>query len=242
MTVGDLVVQMRNVGVAYRRRAGFMRSDLYWALRDVSFDLNHGETLGVIGRNGAGKSTLLRILAGIMAPDSGELFNHGYRASLLSLQVGFVPHLTGRENAVLSALLLGMGRKAIENKIDEIIEFSELEEFIDQPAHTYSMGMRARLGFSVAYQADPDILLIDEVLGVGDAPFKKKSAAAIHEKIGSNKSVVLVSHVIPTIRSLCDRVVWIENGRTRMEGATEEVLDAYQAVATQPPAGSAKTG
>lgn len=156
----------------------------FWALKDISFDIFHGETLGVIGRNGVGKSTLLCLIAGIIDPDMGTVFRaENCHASLLSLQVGFVPQLTGRENAVLSGILLGMHRETIESRMEEIIAFSELDEFIDQPIYTYSTGMRARLGFSVAFQTDPDILLVDEVLGVGDADFREKILARHAPKI-----------------------------------------------------------
>jgi lipopolysaccharide transport system ATP-binding protein len=199
----------------------------YWALKDISLDLYHGETLGIIGRNGVGKSTLLRVLSGIIVPDRGRVANVGISASLLSLQVGFIPQLTGRENAVLSGMLMGLHRREVEEKMDAIIEFSELGSFFDQPVRSYSVGMRARLGFSVAIQTDPDVLLIDETLGVGDAAFQKKSSEAMREKIRSNKTVVLASHMTQTVRDLCDRVVWIENGTARLEGNTEAVVSAY---------------
>ncbi|HSN17654.1 MAG TPA: ABC transporter ATP-binding protein, partial [Gammaproteobacteria bacterium] len=185
---GDTVIELKNIGVRYRRKAGFMRSNAFWALHDVSFDLKHGENLGVIGRNGAGKSTLLRLLAGILAPDTGSIVHRVERVSLLALQAGFIPALTGRENAVLSGILLGMKRAEVEARMDEMVRFAELENFIDEPVRTYSSGMRARLGFTVAFQADPDVLLIDEVLGTGDAGFKEKSAAAMQAKIASDKT------------------------------------------------------
>lgn len=222
---------MRNVGVYYQRRRGGGRigpSSRIWALRDVSLELYQGETLGIIGRNGAGKSTLLRLLAGIIRPDRGELINYGYRATLLSLQVGFLDYLSGRENIVLSGLLLGMHRREIEDRIDDIIEFSELGDFIDEPIQSYSSGMRARLGFATAFYVDPDVLLIDEVLGVGDAEFVAKSKAVMRERIRSDKTVVMVSHSAQVIRSLCDRAVWIEKAETRAAGPTVEVLEAYE--------------
>lgn len=222
-------LRLRNVAVSYRRRAGVLRWARYWALKDVSFEVYHGETLGIIGRNGTGKSTLLRVLAGIIAPDGGEIENDGCRVSLLSLQVGFIPHLTGRQNAVLSGMLLGLHRRQIERRMEAVVAFSELGEFIDQPVRSYSMGMRARLGFSVAFQADPDVLLVDEVLGVGDLAFRQKSSDAMRERIRSNKTVVLVSHATQTVLELCDRVIWIDGGRTRMEGAPKQVLDQYAA-------------
>lgn len=223
------VLELRNVGVRYVRGRSLLpgRSSDFWAIQDVSMVIRRGETLGVIGRNGAGKSTLLRLLSGIIRPDRGEMIDHGYLSTLLSLQVGFVPHLSGRKNAVLSGLLLGLSLREIEERMDSIVEFAELEEFIDEPIQTYSSGMRARLGFSTAFHVDPDILLVDEVLGVGDAAFVKKSKAVMREKIRSDKTVVLVSHSAGSIRSLCDRAIWIDKGRVAAEGDVEEVLDAY---------------
>ncbi len=225
---GEPAIRLRHVGVSYRRRAGFARASMFWALRDVSLDLFHGETLGIIGRNGVGKSTLLRVLAGIIAPDRGEMVSDGCRASLLSLQVGFIPHLTGRENAMLSGMLLGLSRRAMLDGMESIIGFAEQEEFIDQPVSTYSAGMRARLGFSVAFMAKPDVLLVDEILGVGDEGFRAKSTAAMRDRLKSNQTVVLVSHSAPTVRELCNRVIWIEGGATFMAGPTDEVMDAYE--------------
>ena len=224
---GDTVIELKNIGVRYRRKAGFMRSNAFWALHDVSFDLKHGENLGVIGRNGAGKSTLLRLLAGILAPDTGSIVHRVERVSLLALQAGFIPALTGRENAVLSGILLGMKRAEVEARMDEMVRFAELENFIDEPVRTYSSGMRARLGFTVAFQADPDVLLIDEVLGTGDAGFKEKSAAAMQAKIASDKTVVIVTHQADTVLELCDRVVWVEKGVTVEIGEPAEVVEHY---------------
>jgi lipopolysaccharide transport system ATP-binding protein len=225
---GETIIELKNVGVRYRRKAGFMRSNAFWALHDVSFDLRHGETLGVIGRNGAGKSTLLRLLAGILAPDTGSILRKTDRVSLLALQAGFIPALTGRENAVLSGILLGMSRAGVEARMDDMVRFAELEQFIDEPVRTYSSGMRARLGFTVAFQADPDVLLIDEVLGIGDASFKEKSSAAMREKIASDKTVVIVTHHPETILDLCDRVVWVEKGVTVEIGEPAGVAEHYQ--------------
>ena len=223
------VLTLENVGVAYRRGRSPWRGESYWALKDVSLTLRQSETLGVIGRNGVGKTTLLRVIAGIIEPDTGQIFNNGVRASMLSLQVGFVPLLTGRENAILSGMLLGAAKDRLEARMDELVAFAELEEFIDEPVASYSAGMRARLGFAVAMQADPDVLLIDEVLGVGDAAFRKKSSDEIRRRIRSSRSVILVSHNIGMMRSLCDRVVWIEKGVSKMEGEAGKVLDAYDA-------------
>ncbi len=224
-----LVLALHNVGVRYWKGGGLFRRHRseFWALQDVSFQLHAGETLGVVGKNGAGKSTLLRLLAGIIKPDKGHFVNHGFQTTLLSLQIGFIPHLSGRMNIILSGILLGLTRREIEDKMASIIDFAEIGDFIDEPLQTYSSGMRARLGFSTAFHADPDVLLIDEVLGVGDASFVKKSKKVMRERIQSDKTVVLISHSAGQIRSLCTRVVWIDNGTVAMDGPTEEVLDAY---------------
>jgi lipopolysaccharide transport system ATP-binding protein len=221
------ILRLQDVGVSYPRRAGFFKRARFWALRSVSFDLYHGESLGIVGRNGSGKSTLLKVLAGILSPDRGSLEREALRAALLTLKVGFLPYLTGRQNAILSGMLMGIRRREIELNMDAITAFAELSAFIDQPLRTYSSGMKARLGFAVAFQSDPDILLVDEVLGVGDAEFKRKSATLMRRKIQSNKTVVIVSHTAAVIRQLCDRVVWIENGETKQVGPTDEVLAMY---------------
>ena len=225
---GGPIIELKNVGVRYRRKAGFMRSNAFWALHDVSFDVMQGETLGIIGRNGAGKSTLLRLLAGILAPDLGTVVSHTDRVSLLALQAGFIPALTGRENAMLSGILLGMTRAEVEARMDDMVRFAELEQFIDEPVRTYSSGMRARLGFTVAFQAEPDVLLIDEVLGIGDAGFKEKSSAAMRTKINSDKTVVVVTHHPETVLELCDRVVWVNQGVTMEIGEPRQVTEHYR--------------
>lgn len=226
--IGDPVLELRNVGLSYSEgRLRLLGRKKLWVLNDVSFVLNEGETLGLIGHNGVGKSTLLRLLAGIYAPDKGRIFRYKGRASLLSLNAGFVPHLTGRENAILSGILLGMSKKQVLKILDSIHEFSELGEFFDEPIHTYSSGMLARLGFSVAFQARSEILLIDEVLGVGDENFRIKSTDAMKQRIRENGTVILVSHSADTIKELCDRAVWIDNGRSEMDGPVDLVIDAY---------------
>ena len=232
MAVADSqpLLTLDHVGLAFRRGGlGFRRGSPFWVLKDISFKLYHGETLGVIGRNAAGKSTLLRLLAGIITHDRGTFVNHGYTTALLSLQTGFVPYLTGRQNAILSGILLGLRRREVEARMEAIVEFSELGDFIDQPLSSYSSGMRARLGFAVAYQLEPDILLIDETLGVGDEEFKAKSQQAMHERIRSDKTIVLVSHHPGTIRQLCDRAVLIDEGVSVMTGSVQEVEAAYHA-------------
>ncbi len=224
--LGEKVISLHNVGACYggmfsRKRKG------YWALSDVSFSLHRGETVGIVGRNGAGKSTLMRLLAGIIEPDRGEIINSNVSVQLLALQVGFDGQLSGRANAIMSGMLLGMRKQKIINCLPEIIDFSNLEDFIDQPVNTYSNGMKARLGFAIACQANPDVLLIDEILSVGDGLFRHKSQRVLKERITSNETVVIVSHQDDTLRELCDRIVWIEDGVTRMEGGAEEVLQAY---------------
>jgi len=223
------ILSLENVGLYYSRRQGFLKRTRFWALQDVSFDLNAGETLGVIGRNGVGKSTLLRVLAGIIAPDTGRMIFHrpGLRISLISLGAGFVPYLSGRENAILNGLMLGSNKQEVLSRMDDIVAFSELDGFFDEPVNTYSTGMKARLGFSVAYHLEPDVILLDEVLGVGDEAFRKKSTDAMKERIKSDKTVVLVSHNVPILKELCDRIVWIEGGRTLAQGEAPDMLAAY---------------
>ena len=226
--MNQLAISVENIGVAYRRKSGFFRQEKFWAINDVSFNVYHGETLGIVGRNGAGKSSLLRVLAGIVNPDKGHVTNHGVTASLLSLQVGFVNHLTGRENAILSGMMLGLPKNQVLNRIDDIREYSDIGDFFDQPVNSYSSGMRARLGFSVAIYVNPDVILLDEVLGVGDIEFREKSSATIKTIIKSDKTVVLVSHNGSVIKQLCDRVVWIDEMSTKMEGEPDEVVSCYE--------------
>lgn len=225
---GKILINVSNVGVSYRQRTGLLRYKRFWGLKDVSFKLYAGETLGVIGGNGAGKSTLLRLLAGIIEPDKGYIWRYpGVVASLLALSVGFRPELSGRENAVLSGMLLGMKLAVVNERIEEIKAFSDLGDFFEEPVGTYSTGMRARLGFAVAIYADPDILLIDEVLGVGDESFRLKSQVAMREKIKANKTVVLVSHSMDAVRELSDRVLWVHEGRSVACGEPSWVVDGY---------------
>ncbi len=224
-----IMMRLEHVAVAYRVKAGFMKRKEIWALKDVTFSVYEGETLGIIGRNGAGKSTLLQVLSGIIKPDKGTITTakKECHAMLLSLQAGFVGALTGRENIMLGGLFYGIEPRRMKEMMDQVIDFSGIGTFIDQPVNTYSTGMRARLGFAVAIHSDPDIVLIDEVLGVGDIEFKQKSSAAMREKIASDKTVIIVSHNQATLSELCDRVILIENGKCTMQGAPQEVLAAY---------------
>jgi len=225
------LIRLEHVGISYPQRTGFLKHSPYWALEDISFSIVRGETVGIIGRNGVGKTTLLRLMSNIICPDKGHVWRaDNLRTVLLSLQAGFIPSLSGRQNAIISGITLGLPRKKIESCIDRIIEFSALQSFIDRPVATYSAGMRARLGFSVAMHVDPDILLIDEVISVGDEDFRKKSTAVIHERVKANETTVIVTHNAQLARTLCDRLIWIEGGRIRMMGETKSVLDAYLVV------------
>ena len=224
----ESIITFENVGCTYTVRKGFLRVGKYEALRDVSFSINRGETVGIVGRNGAGKSTLLRLVAGVIQPDSGNIIRHTpVSISLLTLQLGFSAELTGRDNAILGAMFLGYSRTAAITSLDAINEFAELGHWFDEPLKSYSSGMKARLGFAVAMEMSPDVLLVDEVLGVGDEAFRKKSTAAMKEKMRSGQTVLFVSHTAATIKELCTSVVWIENGVTRMAGGTDEVIAAY---------------
>jgi lipopolysaccharide transport system ATP-binding protein len=221
------VIRFDDVGVSYRKSLRLFGSNKNWALRQISFDVRKGETLGIIGRNGAGKSTLMKLLANIINPDEGLIKREPGTLQLLSLQVGFLMHLTGRENAIMSGMLLGLRKKDVVSGMKQIIDFSELGEQIDDPVRTYSAGMRARLGFAVARQTNPDVLLIDEALSVGDAQFREKSKTVMAERIRSEKTVVIVSHNEQTIREFCDRVIWLNNGKIQQIGDVEIVLSAY---------------
>ena len=205
-----------------------MKKSRFTALKNISFEVVPGETVGIIGKNGAGKSTILGLLAGVLKATSGQISVEGRLAPLLELGAGFHPELSGRENILLNGILLGMLKREVEEKIDSIIAFSELEEFIDQPIRTYSSGMLARLGFSVAVHSDPDILLVDEVLAVGDQDFQKK---CIEKMIGfkeNGKTIVFVSHNVEEIRRVCGRVIWIEDKKIRLIDESEKVLNEYE--------------
>jgi lipopolysaccharide transport system ATP-binding protein len=208
--------------------ADTLRPGEFWALRDVSFSVGRGEAVGLIGHNGAGKTTLLKLVHGLIKPTSGRILVRGSVRALIALGTGFNPVLTGRENVRVASAVLGFGEKDIERRLEDIVEFSELGDFIDSPIQSYSSGMLARLGFSVAVHTQPDILLVDEVLAVGDLNFAIKCYRKINEFRNNGGSIVLVSHNAYVIRSNCDRVVWIEHGTVQQIGATLEVCDAYE--------------
>jgi lipopolysaccharide transport system ATP-binding protein len=202
--------------------------DTFWALRDVSLEVQNGEVLGLIGRNGAGKTTLLKILSRITRPTTGWVELRGRVRSLLEVGTGFHAELTGRENTFLSGSILGMTKREIERKFDEIVAFAEIEKFIDTPVKHYSSGMYVRLAFAVAAHLEPEILLVDEVLAVGDINFQKKCLGKMGDVARAGRTVVLVSHQLNQIRRLCHRVVWVDGGGVRQDGPAYEVVSAYE--------------
>jgi len=221
------LLELEHIGFTYSTGIGFYGGRRIEALRDVSFTVREGETIGLIGRNGCGKSTLLRVIAGIFAPDRGHIVRHCGRISLLALNVGFDPQLSGSDNLIISCMFLGASRREAEAMHDEIVEFAELADYMNEPLKTFSSGMKARLGFSVGLKMKADLLLIDEVLGVGDASFKKKAQRAMKRRINSEQAVLFVSHNHETVAKLCERVVWLENGEVRDQGDPERVVGAY---------------
>ncbi|PAB58273.1 ABC transporter ATP-binding protein [Anaeromicrobium sediminis] len=199
-----------------------------WAIKDLSFSIEGGQTVGIIGSNGSGKTTLLKTIAGIFKPDSGTIETSTNSISLLTLGAGFQAELSGHENIYINGLLLGLSKKDIDERIDSIIEFSELGDFIYNPLKTYSSGMKSRLAFSIASQVEPDVLLIDEVLGVGDQAFKEKSYNRMKELINGDRTVILVSHSLGVVENMCDKVLWIEKGKFVQYGDTKEVVPKYR--------------
>jgi len=200
----------------------------FTALDHVSFSVRKGETLGLIGRNGAGKSTMLKVISGILKPTEGRVTCRGNIVPMLELGSGFDMELTGRENIFLNGAILGYDEEFLKEKYDEIVEFSELGQFIHVPIRNYSSGMMARLAFSVASVVNPEILIVDEILSVGDAAFQEKSRARMTEMMGGGTTVLFVSHNMEQVREMCSRVVWLEHGTVKMIGAADEICDAYQ--------------
>ena len=235
------LIQFAGVSKTFQRRSGRMllrsllfnpireKSDKppFYALKNVSFTIGEGETVGVIGRNGAGKSTLLSLVAGLSYPDEGIVTVQGRVAALLELGSGFHGDLTGRENIYLNASLLGLSRQKTESRFREIVEFSGVGDFIEEPLRTYSSGMMMRLAFSVAIHVEPAFLIIDEVLAVGDAAFQARCNEKIVELKNAGKGLLIVSHAGSTVQKLCERALWLEHGELVMDGATEEVIAAY---------------
>lgn len=207
--------------------ADLRNEEKFEALKHVSFQVEKGKTLGIIGENGSGKSTMLKILAGISKPTSGSVVTDGRISALIELGAGFHPEISGRENIFINGIILGLGKKQIQEKYEEIVRFAELEEFIDNPVKSYSSGMYMRLGFSIAINVDPDILLIDEVLAVGDASFVPKCLDKINEFRRKGKTIVFVSHDLSTVERICDEAIWFRNGSIEMKGYPKRVVDAY---------------
>jgi lipopolysaccharide transport system ATP-binding protein len=212
--------------------------EMIWALRDVTFDVRKGEVVGIIGQNGAGKSTLLKLLSKITYPTTGSVKVKGRVASLLEVGVGFHDELTGRENVYLNGSILGMRKREVDQRFDAIVDFAGVDQFIDTQIKHYSSGMRLRLGFAVAAHLDPDVLIVDEVLAVGDAEFQKKCLAAMDGLRSGGRTVLFVSHNMAAVENLCSRGIWIDGGRVRMDGAAKDVIGAYMAAA----AGGASAG
>ncbi len=207
--------------------AGLPPANEFWALKDVSFEVKQGEVVGIIGRNGAGKSTLLKILSRITEPTSGRFGIRGRVASLLEVGTGFHPELTGRENIFVSGITLGMTRAEIKKRFDEIVDFSGVEKFLDTPVKHYSSGMQVRLGFAVAAHLESEILIVDEVLAVGDAEFQKKCLGKMERSAVSGQSILLVSHQLPTVRNLCSRSILLESGSITLDSRSDAVVDKY---------------
>lgn len=233
------IVQVRNLSKSYRigkiahgdREGVHLPDKVIWALRDVCFEVFPGEVVGIVGRNGAGKSTLLKILSRIVRPTAGEADIYGRLGSLLEIGTGFHPDLTGRENVYLNGAIIGMGRDEIRRKFDEIVAFSEIEEFLDTPVKHYSSGMQVRLAFSVAAHFEPEILVLDEVLAVGDAAFRQKCFRKMQDVIREGRTIFFVSHDSSSVLRLCRRALLIESGRLTQDGPAETVVKRYLEVA-----------
>lgn len=237
----ETAIEAKDVVIRYRtfkkvsikkalRNIGQKKTEYYEAVRGVSFTLEKGKILGIVGKNGSGKSTLLRAIANIYAPDSGSINTFNNTVSLLALGVGFSKELTGRENIILSGMLLGFSEEHIMNKMKDIIKFAELGEFIDKPVNTYSSGMHSKLSFAITCTLETDIILIDEVLSVGDIKFRKKSHEKLLELINNkDRTVVIVSHNARQLKKLCDEALWIDSGKVVMHGEAKKVVDAYEA-------------
>lgn len=235
----DIAIEVKNLNITYKNISAYsikrslfqlkkVETKLIHAINNVSFDIYDGEILGIIGRNGSGKSTLLNAIAGIFSPDSGTVDLHDNSVSLLSLGAGFQKEVTGRENIALSGILLGFSEREIKEKTEEIMDFAELGDFIDLPVKTYSSGMRSKLAFSITAMLETNIILVDEVLSVGDTKFRKKSYAKMRELIEKpDRTAIIVSHQEETLRELCDRIMWLDKGSVKAIGDTDEILDEY---------------
>lgn len=237
------VIKVDNIGMEFNLSAEkvdnlkeyvikFLKRELlfqeFWALKNISFEVEKGDRVGIIGLNGAGKSTLLKIISGVMKPSQGTVEIKGRIVPLLELGAGFDNDYTGKENIFLNGAILGYSKEFLEEKYDEIVEFSEIKQFINVPIKNYSSGMRARLGFSIATMVEPDILVLDEVLSVGDSKFREKSENRIMSLFDKGITVLFVSHSIDQVKKLCNKAIWLEKGEIKMQGDVEEVCDAYE--------------
>jgi ABC-2 type transport system ATP-binding protein len=238
----SVIVEVNDIGREFRKyyqrtfkefltdRKAKNFNKVFWALRHVTFDVKDGSTTGLIGRNGSGKSTLLKIISGVLTPSEGYVTRPVASAALLELGAGFQPDMTGRENIFLNSAILGRSKKKTQINLDSIIDFSGIEEFIDTPVKFYSSGMYARLGFSIAIHTDPELLLVDEVLSVGDEPFQKKCLSKIKEMQDEGRSIILVTHSAQTVRDFCDSAVLLSHGELISQGDVESVLKKYEAL------------
>jgi len=239
--VSDIAVSVDHVSKSFRLyhernqtlKSAIMRGrrsvhEDFWALRDVSFDVPAGSTFGLIGSNGSGKSTLLKCLANIYYPNEGSITHFGKVAAMLEVGSGFHSELSGRENIFLNGSILGMSKKEITRKYDEIVDFSGVEQFIDQPVKNYSSGMYVRLGFAIAINVDPDILVVDEVLAVGDSEFQEKCFQKFKDLKAAGKTVILVSHSMETVKQMCDQAAWLNHGELMIAGDAQATIQAYQ--------------
>lgn len=237
--MSEIALEVNHVSIDYKNlmhmsmhqsllKHGAQRAETIRAVDDVSFTVDKGKILGIVGRNGSGKTTLLRSVAGIFRPDEGYIDTKGNKVSLMAIGIGFNPNNTGRENILKSGMLLGCNLEYVKDHIEEIIEFSELGDFIDRPVRTYSSGMYSKLSFSVTAILETDIMLVDEVLSVGDEHFRKKSFRKMEELMRSDRTVLIVSHATDTLKKFCDQVLWINDGKFMMLSDTEEVLYAYE--------------
>lgn len=222
----EKIPTLQEYAIRWLKRRSISFAD-FNALNNISFSIKEGETVGIIGANGAGKSTLLKVISRVIRPTYGRVFLRGRIAPLLELGAGFDYEMTGRENIFLNGAVLGFSRKDMANRLDRIVEFSGIVDFIDAPVRTYSSGMVARLGFAVATDVQPEVLVIDEILSVGDADFQKKSAARISEYHNNGSTILIVSHDAASIKKLCDQVIWLERGSIKMQGNPDDIVDQY---------------
>ena len=214
--------------IGIKQNTNIIKKDEFWALHNISFELLRGEIVGIIGQNGSGKSTLLRLISGIFPPDAGHITINGRVGALIALGAGFHPHLTGKQNILLNATILGMSKSEIANKFNSIIKFAEIEQFLDAPVSTYSSGMRVRLGFAIAAHLEPEILIIDEVLSVGDMAFRDKCISFIKKLKERGTTVLIVSHYLAQISVIAEKCMWLDKGKIKRFGPTDEVIMEYQ--------------